>query len=469
MALVLLAISTVACAKPAPAEFSLTSLYIVPKEVVAGEAVTVSAQVRNIGGTEGTYTVTLSVDGATIQSKIIKLASKTTETVSFTVTQDKPRSYNVEINGLSGTFRVFKPAEFTFSNLLITPPIAEVSKEITITADVSNTGEVEGRYPVTLIINGDKVEAKELTVSAGATEKVSFAFAKDATGIYSIEVGSLAGLVIVSETGNIMAQLEVAYPELYQELLKLPDLKEIDDKDNEAIEDIAYLALNPNYKPAFESMINEGIKDKRKYCTPLEALLWIAYDKEFDRDNPLQDYSLGKLMDDAWENTTASKNYTSEKWQDFDEVVDRLNSPRLVSIYMINNIAYDYEEAASVPHRFAPPRDTFLRRKGICNEQARFALYCLLNNGYDYDNFEAKENAACTLGIDIDTLRGHDVCLFKEKSLFYTIDNGAIHGAFPSVEAAADSTAVRVNIAPWNKYFLRDTDLRVTKVVRAEK
>jgi len=96
----------------------------------------------------------------------------------------------VEVNGLSGTFRVLKPAEFAFSNLLITPPIAELGQEITITADVSNTGEVEGRCPVTLIINGDKVETKELTVSPGTTAKVSFAFAKDAAGIYSIEVGS---------------------------------------------------------------------------------------------------------------------------------------------------------------------------------------------------------------------------------------------------------------------------------------
>lgn len=62
MALVLLASSTVACAKPAPAEFSLTSLDIVPKEVVAGEVVTVSTQVENIGGTEGNYTVILSLE-----------------------------------------------------------------------------------------------------------------------------------------------------------------------------------------------------------------------------------------------------------------------------------------------------------------------------------------------------------------------------------------------------------------------
>jgi hypothetical protein len=200
--------SPLAC--KSPARFQVVGIDVVPPEVVAGEAATISAQVENIGGTEGTYTVTLSVDGAEIQSKVIKLASKMTETVSFTLTKDKPGSYNVESNDLSATSRVLKPAEFTFGNLLITPSIADVDQAITITADVGNTGEVEGKYPVTLIINGDKVETKELTVSPGVTAKVSFAFAKDAAGIYSIEVGSLSRLVIVSKKGNIMAQLEVA-------------------------------------------------------------------------------------------------------------------------------------------------------------------------------------------------------------------------------------------------------------------
>lgn len=454
---------------PAPAEFKLVSLDITPPEVIAVERVSITAVVKNTGGSEGTYTVALTIDGVKAQAKVVKIAPRATETVSFTVAKDEPGTYNVQVNDFSGTFRVLKPAEFTISNLLITPHIVEAGQTVTVTANVTNVGEVEGSYSVTLQIDGVQVETKEVMIASATTETISFTFSEDTTGSYNVEVGGLSGLLVVMAPGSALAQLGAAYPEVLQELVKLPELRGMDEEDNEAIEDIAYLASNPKYKPAFESMLDEGIRDKRKYCTPLQALLWVAYDREFDGSNPLNNYSLANLINDAWSNTTTSKNFTSEKWQDFDEVVDRLNSPRLVSIYMINNIAYDYEEAKNVPHRFAPPRDTFLRRKGICNEQARFALYCLLNNGYDYDNFEAKDNATCMLGIDIDTLRGHDVCLFKEKSLFYTIDNGWIRGPFGSVEIAADSTAVRVNIAPWNKYFFRDTDLRVTKVVRAEK
>jgi hypothetical protein len=272
----------------------------------------------------------------------------------------------------------------------------------------------------------------------------------------------------ISNWPPALDKIKISYPELFQEMLKLPDLQRIDDKEREAIEDIVGLALDSKYKAAFESMLQEGSKNQRKYCTPLQALLWIALDRELELDSPLENYSLVNLVRVAWRDTTSSMNYTSARWQVLDEVVERLNSPMLVSIYMIDNITEDLEELHAFPHRFAPPADTFARKKGICNEQARFALYCLLGNGYDYDDFENYENTACMLGIDIDTPNGHDVCLLKEKGSYYTIDNGVLRGPFPNVVSAVDSTALRVNIAAWRKYFFRDLSLNQTKIVRVD-
>jgi len=254
---------------------------------------------------------------------------------------------------------------------------------------------------------------------------------------------------------------------------KLPEVRNgISEEDIEALNDLCslYLASNEARK-IFGLMMAEGIEDKRRYSTPLQALLWIAYDREFSKENPLEYFSLRKLIRDAWRNTTVSANYTSERWQNFDEVRERLNSPRLVSLYMMDNIAYDPEELkkadSRIPLRFATPEDTFLREKGVCNEQARFALHCLLNNGYDYDSYEATENSAVMLGIDIDTWKGHDVCLVKEGSVFYTIDNGSLRGPFSTVLVAVNSTANRINKVSWDKYFFRDVDLYHTKVVKA--
>jgi len=304
----LLTSSVVACASTIPRESEAPSLKITPQVVKPGEPVIISTQIRNIGHSDETHTVTLAINGAKTQTKVVKVAPKKTETVTFTVVKNEPGTYNVEVNNLIGSFRVVKPADLVVSNLLITPAIVEPGQEITVSVDISNSGEVEGSHSIALVINGSRAESKELTVAPGVTKRVSFTFTRNAVGSYSIEVDGLSGLAIVAEAGNIVAQLSATYPELYEELFKLPDLQEIDDKDREAIEDIAYLALDPKYRPAFEAMLGEGIKEKRKYCTPLEALLWIAYDNEFDGYNPMRDYSLAKLMGDAWKNTTTSKN-----------------------------------------------------------------------------------------------------------------------------------------------------------------
>jgi len=242
-----------------------------------------------------------------------------------------------------GMARLPKSADLTTSNLVITPTVAEVGQPVTATVGISNTGEIKGIYPAILKVAGVEIENKDIDVPSGVTETASFTFTRNTPGCYEIEVAGLTGLLIVVETdGTIIELLETNWPELFQELQLLPELEETDMKDEEAIEDIVCLALNPECRSSFESMLTVGIKGERKYCTPLQALLWIAYDREFDKYNPLIDFLLKKLIDDAWKNTTTSQNYTSDRWESFDEVVDRLNSPLLIQRFHTDNFAYDF-------------------------------------------------------------------------------------------------------------------------------
>ena len=468
--MLILAGSVVACEPSAPAEYALSSLEITPPEIAVGETVSVSAQVENIGGTEGTYSVSLTIDGVKVQTKVVKVAPRRTETVTFTVVGNEPTTYEVEVNELSGTLRVVKAAEFVVSNLVINPPIAEVGEMVTVAADVTNAGEVEGKYSAVLTVDGSQVEAKELVVAPGATETVSFAFTEGATGSYSIKLGDLSGFVVVTETGDALAELAVAYPELCEELLKLPDLEEIDEKDKEAIQDIAELALKPLFRSAFESMLDEGVKDKRKYCAPLEALLWVAYDRELDGYYPLRPYNLGRLINDAWKHTSTSENYKSDRWK-FDSATERLNFPEAISIYVMDNISYDHammEEVRITKDWPSPksPRETYEIGKGVCYEQARLELKWLLDGGYIYNDFEGnKSEAACTLFArePDDEFRGHHVCLYIDGGRFYMMNselNGGIEGPFKSVEEAADNTWWG-----WKQYQFQHVDGHITKAV----
>ncbi|MFB0499862.1 MAG: PGF-pre-PGF domain-containing protein [Candidatus Hadarchaeaceae archaeon] len=94
---------------PAQAEFELSNLVIDPSEVGPGETITISIVVTNVGELEGTYTVTLKINNVVEATEDVTLAGGATETVTFTVSRDVEGTYNVEVDGLTGTFVVTTP------------------------------------------------------------------------------------------------------------------------------------------------------------------------------------------------------------------------------------------------------------------------------------------------------------------------------------------------------------------------
>jgi hypothetical protein len=69
-----------------------------------GESVTITANVLNDGGQEGTYTVELKLNGETVDTEIVTLGVGQSQPVSFTVSGLDYGQYEVEVAGLSGDF-----------------------------------------------------------------------------------------------------------------------------------------------------------------------------------------------------------------------------------------------------------------------------------------------------------------------------------------------------------------------------
>ena len=178
-----------------PAEFEASSLSITPTDVVGGEEVTVTADVSNVGETEGTYTVILKVNGVEVGTKDFLVAAGDSKAVSFRLTEDDPGTYTIDLEGLTGTFRVLKPAEFKVSNLRITPEEVKVGGDATLKVNIKNTGEVEGTCPVILKVNGVEAETKEVVVAAGGIKAISFELTKGEPGTYTIDLEGLIGEV----------------------------------------------------------------------------------------------------------------------------------------------------------------------------------------------------------------------------------------------------------------------------------
>ena len=103
---------------PAPAHFVASSLNIAPsvREIwqpvtfvtLTGESVTITANVANDGGQEGSYLVELKINGETIDKKEVTLGAGQSEQVSFTLSGMEPGQYEVAVSGLSGEFTVLR-------------------------------------------------------------------------------------------------------------------------------------------------------------------------------------------------------------------------------------------------------------------------------------------------------------------------------------------------------------------------
>ena len=93
-------------ATPPPAEFTITSLDLSSEQVKPGQEVIASVNVTNTGGSEGSYTVNLTINGEVEQTRTVTLAPQATETVAFTITKEEPGSYSVSIGDLTDEFTV---------------------------------------------------------------------------------------------------------------------------------------------------------------------------------------------------------------------------------------------------------------------------------------------------------------------------------------------------------------------------
>ncbi len=90
-----------------------------------------------------------------------------------------------------------KPATFTTSDLAIAPSEVDIGENVTISVSIANTGDVGGSYKVTLKIDNVVVTTKDITVAAGASQKVTFTTAKDVAGTYAVSINALSGTFMV--------------------------------------------------------------------------------------------------------------------------------------------------------------------------------------------------------------------------------------------------------------------------------
>jgi len=157
-----------------PAEFQVTDLTVNPSSALAGEVVEISVKVTNVGEESGTYTVNLKIDGATRDTKNVTLAGQATDVVEFEVTETNAGTYNVEIDGVTGSFTVEAPVDASekidLLRVFVSPYEVWEGETVTVTARANNTANEEGILSVRLLVDGEVAATKQVTLAAGESD-----------------------------------------------------------------------------------------------------------------------------------------------------------------------------------------------------------------------------------------------------------------------------------------------------------
>ena len=185
--------------------------------------------------------------------------------------------------------------------------------------------------------------------------------------------------------------------------------KSIKEKDIVALGRFTDLVENatPEQKTNLESLLSIGLKEFRRYSSPLEAIFWTLAKDDYDRNKQILQLPLEELLDKAWDFSDRSK------WEDYETVTDRLNAPELVNYYQRIILVYESKKGRN-ESSVGDTRGLFVNKVGNCYDHADFAAYCLEKAGYK----------TSTVGVHPSRPSLHVVCRFEADGKSYFIDNG---------------------------------------------
>jgi len=192
-------------AAPKPAEFTVTDLTINPLEAEIFEPILITVNVTNIGDEQGSYMANLTINNVLEENQTILLLGGNSTIVEFTVIEEVEGTYTVEIDGLSGSFKI-KPAppetsKIILSNLRIDPYEAWVDEPISVTVTAQNPTADTYSLTVKVTIDDVLVETKRVELIGGETATIEFTVNATTEGRHSVKVNTLSGSLIIVPTG----------------------------------------------------------------------------------------------------------------------------------------------------------------------------------------------------------------------------------------------------------------------------
>jgi hypothetical protein len=106
-----------------------------------------------------------------------------------------------------------RDAEFVVTDLTITPPVAEEAEPVTISANVTNIGDLEGTYDANLTINNVLTQNQTLVVPGNKTSVIAeFTVIQENIGTYAVELGGLNGSFTIKAAPPSASNIHLSSP-----------------------------------------------------------------------------------------------------------------------------------------------------------------------------------------------------------------------------------------------------------------
>jgi hypothetical protein len=184
------------------------------------------------------------------------------------------------------------PAAFAASELNINPPSINSGDKVHITILIKNTGDLAGTYPITLYIDDEPVESREIALDGGGSMTLSFSLSTDAVGGHTVNICDLQGVFEVKSSSPppVPELPEPPVPELPEPSVpELPDLE------------LKGFSTTPDYDEVTNTLVSVRINYymNRPWLSEPDArlMMTVLYDGELLEEIPL--FSLGQLMADG--------------------------------------------------------------------------------------------------------------------------------------------------------------------------
>ncbi len=87
-----------------------------------------------------------------------------------------------------------RPAAFVASDLKVSPPEPAAGQQVSISAKITNTGDLASRHEVPLVVDGWTMGKKEVMLAGGGSAEVFFTYKPEVPGSHAVDIDGLKGV-----------------------------------------------------------------------------------------------------------------------------------------------------------------------------------------------------------------------------------------------------------------------------------